>query len=92
MKITSRRLAEIEGIPDEAIDTSDIPEASEDFFKAAIYKIDLDTLIGNSTLRRLLSRWVSELPPALCWLNGEIIGLTCADFPPGVGHVFILFP
>jgi hypothetical protein len=35
MPISRERLAEIEAIPDEDIDTSDIPEAGGDFFKKA---------------------------------------------------------
>jgi len=36
MPITNERLADIEAIPDEDIDTSDIPEAHADFFERAI--------------------------------------------------------
>ena len=35
MPISKERLAEIEAIPDEDIDTSEIPEAGEAFFKNA---------------------------------------------------------
>ena len=35
MPISKRRLAEIEAIPDAAIDTSDIPEMDTAFFEAA---------------------------------------------------------
>ena len=35
MSISKKRLAEIEAIQDEDIDTSDIPEADASFFKAA---------------------------------------------------------
>ncbi len=35
MPISKERLAEIEAIPDEAIDTSDIPEMDESFFRTA---------------------------------------------------------
>ena len=35
MTISKKRLAEIEAIPDQEIDTSDIPEVDEDFFANA---------------------------------------------------------
>lgn len=35
MTISKKRLNEIEAIPDDAIDYSDIPEADEDFWKRA---------------------------------------------------------
>ncbi len=35
------------------------------------------------TIRNLLERWVSELPPAVAYQNGEVIGLTLADAPVG---------
>jgi hypothetical protein len=47
MPISRERLAEIEAIPDEAIDTSDIPEAGEDFFKRA--KLGLPNEMASST-------------------------------------------
>ena len=35
MKFSKPRLSEIEGIPDDAIDTSDIPELDDDFWENA---------------------------------------------------------
>ena len=35
MTISKKRLAEIAAIPDEEIDTSEIPEVTEDFFRGA---------------------------------------------------------
>jgi uncharacterized protein (DUF4415 family) len=35
MTISKKRLAEIEAMPDQDIDTSDIPEVDEDFFATA---------------------------------------------------------
>jgi hypothetical protein len=38
MSISKKRLTDIAAIPDDAIDTSDTPEATEDFFKNARLK------------------------------------------------------
>lgn len=37
--ITDQRLSEIEAIPDKSIDTSDIPEAGDEFFKMAEFRV-----------------------------------------------------
>ena len=59
MTISKRRLAEIAAIADEDIDTSDIPEAGEEFFKKAKLIVPSDSarsgvstnVVGSSTKR-----------------------------------------
>lgn len=38
----------------------------------------------ESVVREMLGRWVSGLEPAIAMRDGEIIGLTAAEFPIGV--------
>jgi len=55
--ISAKRVAEIAAIPDEAIDTTDIPEAGEQWFQKAAarkYRLTVETPEERATLRRRL--------------------------------------
>ena len=49
MPISKKRLAEIAALPEAAIDTSDIPEAGEDFFRNA--KLKLPAKVAAAAMR-----------------------------------------
>ncbi len=55
MRISGKRLAEIAAIADEDIDTSEIPEAGEEFFKRAKLKMPNDTASARVSARKVVS-------------------------------------
>ena len=63
MPISKKRLAEIAAIPDEDIDTSDIPEVSEDFFRTA------SLIMPTDTGKKAISLRIDE--DVLAWFKGQ---------------------
>ena len=63
MPISIKRLAEIESINEEDIDTSDIPEVDESFFRAA------QLVMATSTNKKAVSMRIDE--DVLEWFKSE---------------------
>lgn len=51
MPISKERLAELAAIPDSKIDTSEVPEAGETFFKSAKLKLPRSAYRGHAPSR-----------------------------------------
>ena len=57
MRISKTRLSEIENLPDDTIDTSDIPELDDDFLMK-FTEFDLKSLQGLTTMPK---NWVNTI-------------------------------
>ncbi len=61
MNISQQRLKEIASIPDEKIDTSDIPELDDDFWKDARLIIPESKKLIHFCIERDVFEWFSQL-------------------------------
>jgi hypothetical protein len=61
MRISKKRLAEIAAIADEDIDTSDIPEADEEFFKKAKLRMPGDSALAEASAENVggSKKWIA---------------------------------